>query len=80
MVAFAQVQETNEFTEIERQFQTVDVSLFGRFMLSNKREFPCQIVAMSPGSAQLSLHTHLWPVVLNILTPQVPDQLGSVKA
>ena len=53
MVAFAQVQETNDVTEVERQFQTVDVSLFGRFMLSNKREFPCQIVAMSPGSAQL---------------------------
>ena len=34
-----------------RSFQRVQVSLFGRFMLQNKQEFPCQIINMSPGNA-----------------------------
>lgn len=42
-----------ELTDVERQFQSVDLSLFGRYMLEDKREFPCQISNMSPGSASL---------------------------
>ncbi|MEM9332263.1 MAG: PilZ domain-containing protein, partial [Pseudomonadota bacterium] len=38
-------------TREERQYQRVELSLFGRYMLADKREFPCQIVNMSPGSA-----------------------------
>lgn len=38
-------------TDIERQFQSVDVSVFGRYMLENKREYSCRISHMSPGSA-----------------------------
>jgi c-di-GMP-binding flagellar brake protein YcgR len=33
-----------------RRFQRVTVSLLGRFMLEDRREFPCQTVDMSPGS------------------------------
>ena len=34
-----------------RQHQRVRVSLLGRFMLANRREYPCQISDMSPGGA-----------------------------
>ncbi len=37
----------------DRQFQRVDVTLFGRYMLENRNEFPCQIQDMSPGSASV---------------------------
>jgi c-di-GMP-binding flagellar brake protein YcgR len=33
-----------------RRFQRVTVSLLGRFMLEDRREYPCQTVDMSPGS------------------------------
>lgn len=36
-----------------RRFQRVKVDLLGRFMLSDRREYPCQIVNMSPGDAAL---------------------------
>lgn len=36
-----------------RRFQRVKVTLLGRYMLSDKREFPCQITEMSPGSAMI---------------------------
>jgi hypothetical protein len=32
-----------------RRFQRVRVNLLGRFMLSDRREFPCQVTDMSPG-------------------------------
>lgn len=34
-----------------RRFQRVTVSLLGRFMLQNRREYPCQVINMSPGGA-----------------------------
>ena len=40
-------------TEKEREFSRVDLTLFGRFMLENRQEFPCQVINMSPGSAAL---------------------------
>lgn len=36
-----------------RRFQRVKISVLGRFMLSNRNEYPCQIVDMSPGGAAL---------------------------
>jgi len=33
------------------RFQRVKISLLGRYMLADRREFPCQIVEMSPGDA-----------------------------
>lgn len=34
-------------------FQSVKVSLLGRYMLEDRREFPCQIIEMSPGDAHV---------------------------
>jgi hypothetical protein len=33
------------------RFQRVKVSMLGRYMLADKREFPCQVLEMSPGDA-----------------------------
>ena len=33
------------------QFQRVKVSVLGRYMLADRREFPCQVLQMSPGDA-----------------------------
>jgi hypothetical protein len=35
----------------EGKFQRVRVSVLGRYMLADRREFPCQILEMSPGDA-----------------------------
>jgi hypothetical protein len=35
------------------RFQRVKVSLLGRYMLTDRREFPCQVLEMSPGDAML---------------------------
>ncbi len=35
--------------EERRRFQRVSVNLLGRYMLADRREFPCQVVNMSPG-------------------------------
>jgi hypothetical protein len=36
-------------SEERRRFQRVKVNLLGRYMLADRREFPCQVVNMSPG-------------------------------
>jgi hypothetical protein len=36
---------------VDARFQRVKVSLLGRYMLADRREFPCQILEMSPGDA-----------------------------
>lgn len=36
-------------SEERRRFQRVTVNLLGRYMLADRREFPCQVVNMSPG-------------------------------
>lgn len=33
------------------RFQRVRISVLGRYMLADKREFPCQVLEMSPGDA-----------------------------
>ncbi|MDJ0614290.1 MAG: PilZ domain-containing protein [Rhizobiaceae bacterium] len=43
--------QQEDITDVERQFQGVDLSVFGRYMLQSKQEYPCQISHMSPGSA-----------------------------
>jgi len=35
----------------DSKFQRVKVSVLGRYMLADRREFPCQILEMSPGDA-----------------------------
>jgi hypothetical protein len=36
-------------SEERRRFQRVRVNLLGRYMLEDRREFPCQVIDMSPG-------------------------------
>jgi PilZ domain len=36
-------------SEERRRFQRVRVNLLGRYMLADRREFPCQVTNMSPG-------------------------------
>jgi hypothetical protein len=36
---------------VSSKFQRVKVSVLGRYMLADRREFPCQILEMSPGDA-----------------------------
>ena len=36
-----------------RRFQRVKVNLLGRYMLADRREFPCQVADMSPGGMAL---------------------------
>jgi hypothetical protein len=40
-------------SEERRRFQRVQVNLLGRYMLSDRREHPCQVVNMSPGGMAL---------------------------
>ena len=40
-------------SEERRRFQRVRVNLLGRYMMSDRREFPCQVVDMSPGGMAL---------------------------
>jgi hypothetical protein len=39
--------------EERRHFQRVKVNLLGRYMLADRREFPCQVINMSPGGMAL---------------------------
>ncbi len=36
-----------------RRFQRVKVNVLGRYMLADRREFPCQVINMSPGGMAL---------------------------
>lgn len=40
-------------TEERRRYQRVRVNLLGRYMLADRREFPCQVTDMSPGGMAL---------------------------
>jgi hypothetical protein len=40
-------------SEEQRRFQRVRVNLLGRYMLADRREFPCQVSDMSPGGMAL---------------------------
>jgi PilZ domain len=48
-------------SEERRRFQRVCVNLLGRYMLPDRREFPCQVTDMSPGGMAL-----LAPVIAEI--------------
>ena len=41
------------WSEERRRFQRVKVNLLGRYMLADRREFPCQVINMSPGGMAL---------------------------
>jgi hypothetical protein len=50
------------FSAEHRRFQRVRVNLIGRYMLPDRREYPCKVTEMSPGGMSL--------------VAQVPAQLG----
>jgi hypothetical protein len=43
----------NPRAEERRRFQRVKLHLLGRYMLPDRREFPCQVIDMSPGGLAL---------------------------
>ena len=45
--------EKPTFGDDPPRFQRVKVSILGRYMLADRREFPCQIIEMSPGDAMV---------------------------
>jgi hypothetical protein len=53
MMSFAQKKSSLPAAEERRRFQRVKVHLLGRYMLPDRREFPCQIINMSPGGLAL---------------------------
>ncbi len=52
-MSFAQKKSSVPAAEERRRFQRVKVHLLGRYMLPDRREFPCQIINMSPGGLAL---------------------------
>jgi len=52
-MAFPQKKQTLPASQERRRFQRVKVRLLGRYMLPDRREFPCQIINMSPGGLAL---------------------------
>ena len=49
MALLQKVLEVLPLNEEKRRFQRVRVNLLGRYMLADRREFPCQVLDMSPG-------------------------------
>lgn len=49
MSVLQKILETLPANDERRRFQRVSVNLLGRYMLADRREFPCQVVDMSPG-------------------------------
>mgnify|MGYP001072519508 FL=1 len=49
MMALAQKKSIHPVAAERRRFQRVKVHLLGRYMLPDRREFPCQVINMSPG-------------------------------
>ncbi|HZP78661.1 MAG TPA: PilZ domain-containing protein [Pseudolabrys sp.] len=53
-MAFAQAKpKFLPLAEERRRHQRVKVNLLGRYMLADRREFPCQVINMSPGGMAL---------------------------
>ena len=52
-MAFPQKKQTLPASQERRRFQRVKVHLLGRYMLPDRREFPCQVINMSPGGLAL---------------------------
>jgi hypothetical protein len=53
MAFFDQKHGARALSEDRRRFQRVKVNLLGRYMLTDRREFPCQVINMSPGGMAL---------------------------
>jgi hypothetical protein len=53
MALAERIPSLRNLSEERRRFQRVRVNLLGRYMLADRREFPCQVVNMSPGGMAL---------------------------
>jgi hypothetical protein len=53
MMALAQTKSIHPAAVERRRFQRVKVHLLGRYMLPDRREFPCQVINMSPGGVAM---------------------------
>jgi hypothetical protein len=53
MALVEQKSSLRALNEDRRRFQRVKVNLLGRYMLADRREFPCQVINMSPGGMAL---------------------------
>jgi hypothetical protein len=53
MALAERIPSLRSLSEERRRFQRVRVNLLGRYMLADRREFPCQVVNMSPGGMAL---------------------------
>jgi hypothetical protein len=75
-MALAQLKSVFPATEERRRFQRVKVHLLGRYMLPDRREFPCQVINMSPGGLAM-----LAPGIGNVGDRVVAylDHLGRVE-
>src|SRR5438105_8422901 len=49
MAVLEKILDVLPLNEEKRRFQRVRVNLLGRYMLADRREFPCQVLDMSPG-------------------------------
>src|SRR2546430_9041572 len=49
MAVLQKILDVLPLNEERRRFQRVRVNLLGRYMLADRREFPCQVLDMSPG-------------------------------
>ena len=52
-MSLAHKKSLSPIAEERRRFQRVRVHLLGRYMLPDRREFPCQVINMSPGGLAL---------------------------
>src|SRR4051794_9661727 len=66
---------TRVYAQMPR-FQRVKVSVLGRYMLADRREFPCQVLEMSPGDAAV-----IAPVAGNVGEKVIAylDHIGRVE-
>src|SRR3954471_22005017 len=49
MAVLQKILDVLPLNEEKRRFQRVRVNLLGRYMVPDRREFPCQVLDMSPG-------------------------------
>ena len=53
MAVLQKILDVLPLNEAKRRFHRVRVNLLGRYMLADRREFPCQVINMSPGGMAL---------------------------
>src|ERR1700754_4125016 len=58
------------------RFQRVKISVLGRYMLADRREFPCQVLEMSPGDAVVIVPV---PGIVGEKVIAYIDQIGRIE-